>query len=125
MEMKTTVTVREIVEQVIKNLMDIKAPVSMIDTVIIPIRRAAGDLELVIKAWDEDEKKQKQADKENPVRLEVVPMEQPNAEEQKENEESGLNDEIQAAIDEAVALEEAKEEKANGSVHHFGGRDAD
>jgi len=114
MEMKTTVTVREIVEQVIKNLMAIQAPVSMIDTVIIPVRRAVGDLELVIKAWDEDEKKQKQADKENPVRLEVVPMEQPNAEEPQENEESGLNDEIQAAIDEAVAMEEAKEEKANG-----------
>ena len=67
-------TVREIVETVIKDLGGINVPVSMLDNIGIPIARAIQGLQLCVDAWNEDDAKQDQklSEDNDDVQLELV-----------------------------------------------------
>lgn len=71
-------TVKEIVETVITNLGRINVPVSMLDSVGMPIAHAIQGLQLCVQAWDEEAARQaEQAQEEDDgVKLEVVPAEE-------------------------------------------------
>lgn len=63
-------TVREVVEQVKKDLGEINVPVAQLQSIGFPIARAIEGLDAVIQAWDEEDKqnreKQKAQEKPNP-----------------------------------------------------------
>lgn len=60
-------TVREVVEQVVKDLGNINVPVSQMQNIGVPIAQAIQGLNAVIQAWDE-------ADKPEPPKIEAVPV---------------------------------------------------
>lgn len=55
-----SMTVRDVVEQVKKELGEISVPVAQMQGIGIPIARAIEGLTVVLKAWDEAEKKDKE-----------------------------------------------------------------
>lgn len=71
-------TVREVVEQVKKDLGEINVPVAQMQAIGFPIAQAIDGLNAVLQAWDEEDKqKTEQAKPEEPeVKLEVVPAEE-------------------------------------------------
>lgn len=70
-------TVREVVEQVKKNLGEINVPVAQMQAIGFPIAQAIDGLDAVLKAWDEQEKQEQQEQPEEPeLKLEVVPAEE-------------------------------------------------
>ena len=75
-------TVKEIVETVIKDLGGINVPVSQLNSVGMPIARAIQGLHLCVQAWDEEAAKQAQDDDDG-VKLEVVSAEDMTEEERK------------------------------------------
>ena len=62
-------TVREVVEQVAKDLGNINVPVSQMQNIGVPIAQAIQGLNAVIQAWDE-------ADKPEPPKIEAVPADE-------------------------------------------------
>lgn len=80
-------TVRAAVESIIKDLGEIPVPISQMESVGFPIARSIQNLKIICAAWD--------------------------AEEAKKNGNS-LADNINEAIQEAVKLEEVKEEREDG-----------
>ena len=70
-------TVREVVEQVAKDLGNINVPVSQMQNIGVPIVQAIQGLNAVIQAWDEEDKKKQEAKPDEPeIKLEVVPAEE-------------------------------------------------
>lgn len=71
-------TVREIVEMVIKDLGSIDVPVNRLNSVGVPIANAIQGLQLCVQAWDEEEAKQaaQAQEDDDDVKLEVVPAEE-------------------------------------------------
>lgn len=71
-------TVREVVEQVMTDLGNISVPVAQMQSIGFPIAQAVQNLGVVIKAWDEDEKKkqEEQPAEEPEIKLEVVPADE-------------------------------------------------
>ena len=68
-------TVREVVEQVITDLGNISVPVAQMPNIGIPIAQAIQNLCDVVRAWDDDEKKEKEenTDEEPEMSLDLVP----------------------------------------------------
>ena len=71
-------TVKEIVEIVIRDLGNINVPVNMLDGVGMPIARAIQGLQMCVNAWNEEDAKQaaKAQDEDDDVKLEIVPAEE-------------------------------------------------
>lgn len=69
-------TVREIVETVIKDLGSINVPVGQLNSIGMPIARAIQGLQMCVNAWNEEEAKQAAQAQEDDVKLEVVPAEE-------------------------------------------------
>ena len=88
-----TITVRQAVENIIRDLGNIPVPISQMESVGFPIARSIQNLKSVCAAWDAEEAN---ACKNG-------------------NSGEGLKDEINAAIQEAVRIEEIKE-KPEGDV---------
>jgi hypothetical protein len=87
-----TMTVRDAVESIIKDLGEIPVPISHMETVGFPIARSIQNLKIICAAWDAEE-----AEKRG-----------------KENAGGNLNDEINAVVQEAVRQEQEKENGGNG-----------
>lgn len=68
-------TVREVVEQVKKNLGEINVPVAQMQSIGFPIARAIDGLNAVLQAWDEEDKQNQKQPEEPEVKFEVVPAE--------------------------------------------------
>lgn len=69
-------TVREVVEQVAKDLGNINVPVSQMQNIGFPIAQAIDGLNAVLQAWDEEDKQNQKQPDEPEMKLEVVPAEE-------------------------------------------------
>lgn len=71
-------TVREVVEHVMTDLGNISIPVAQTQSIGIPIMQAIQNLGAVIKAWDEEDRKnqEEQPAEEPEIKLEVVPADE-------------------------------------------------
>lgn len=82
MENRTTqenqgMTVRQVVEQIVKDLGAIEVRMSDIERYGIPIARSIAGLNEICKAWDMQEAQEKAAQEEEPeVEMKLVPMEE-------------------------------------------------
>ena len=83
-----TMTVRQAVENIIRDLGNIPVPISQMESVGFPIARSIQNLKSICAAWDAEEANACKSG----------------------NSGKGLNDEINAAIQEAVRMEEVKGE---------------
>lgn len=74
-------TVREVIEQVKKDLGEINVPVAQMQSIGFPIARAIEGLDAVIQAWDDEDKQnrekqetQEQSNRDEPkISFEVIP----------------------------------------------------
>ena len=72
-------TVREVVVQVITDLGNISVPVAQMQNIGIPIAQAVQNLDAVVRAWDEEEKKEKEQEEnadEPEMSLDLVPADE-------------------------------------------------
>ena len=87
-----TMTVRQAVENIIRDLGNIPVPISQMESVGFPIARSIQNLKSICAAWDAEE-----AEKRG-----------------KENAGGNLNDEINSAVQEVVRQAQEKENGGNG-----------